>query len=85
MESGNVSHKPFAQIGEMCRDYFRSRRKVWRNLQEPYNRNIKGNTSSSGGVIRIELRNLLENFKTYILGAMGSQLDVLQAKKRKEE
>ena len=33
----------------------------------------------------MELGNLLENFKTDILGAMGSQLDVLQAKKRKEE
>ena len=29
--------------------------------------------------------NLLENFKTNILGAMGSQLDALQAKKRQEE
>ena len=37
---------------------------------------------SSGGVTRIELGNLLENFKTDILGEMGSQLDALQAKKR---
>ena len=33
----------------------------------------------------MELGNLLENFKTNILGAMGSQLDALQGKKRKEE
>ena len=33
----------------------------------------------------MELGNLLENFKTNILGAMGSQLDALQAKKRKYE
>ena len=33
----------------------------------------------------MELGNLLENFKTDILGAMGSQLDALQAKKRKDE
>ena len=32
----------------------------------------------------MELGNLLVNFKTYILGAMGSQLDALQAKKRKD-
>ena len=82
MAYGDISHKPFAQIGEMCRNYSRSRRKFGRNLQDPFNRNIKGNTSSSGGVIRIELGNLLENFKTDILGAMGSQLDALQAKKR---
>ena len=33
----------------------------------------------------MELGNLLENFKTNILGAMGSQLDSLQSKKRKDE
>ena len=33
----------------------------------------------------MELVKLLENFKTDILGAMGSQLDALQAKKRKYE
>ena len=59
--------------------------KVGRTIREFYNRNIKGNTPSSGGVTRMELGNLLENFKTDILGAMGSQLDALQAKKRKEE
>ena len=43
------------------------------------------NVPSSGGVTRMELGNLLENFKTDILGAMGSQLDSLQARKRKDE
>ena len=33
----------------------------------------------------MELGNLLENFKTDLLGAMGSQLDALQAKKRQDE
>ena len=33
----------------------------------------------------MELGNLLENFKTNILGAMGSQLYALQAKKRQDE
>ena len=85
MAYGDISHKTFAQICEMCRNYSRSRGKVGRNLREPYNRNLKGNTSISGGVTRIELGNLLENFKIDILGAMGSQLDALQAKKRQEE
>ena len=85
MASGDISHKPFAQIGEMCRKYSRSRGEIGRILQEPYNRNPKGNTSSSRGVTRIELGNLLENFKTDILGEMVSQLDALQSKKRKDE
>ena len=33
----------------------------------------------------MELGNLLENFKTDILGAMGSQLYTLQDKKRQDE
>ena len=54
-------------------------------FQEPYSRNVRGNIPSSGGVTRVESGNLLENFKTDILGAMGSQLDALQAKKRQDE
>ena len=85
MAYGDISHKPFAQIGEMCINYSRIRGKVGRNIREPYNRNLKGNTPSSRGVTRVELGNLLENLKTDILGVMGSQLDALQAKKRQEE
>ena len=33
----------------------------------------------------MELDNLLENFKTDILGATSSRLDALQAKKRQDE
>ena len=81
----DISHNTFAKICDMCRNYSRSRGKVGRNIQEPYNINPKGNTSSYGGVTRIELGNLLENIKTNILGEMGSQLDALQAKKRQDE
>ena len=43
------------------------------------------NIPSPGGFSRVELGNLLENFKMDILGEMGSQLDALQAKKRHDE
>ena len=69
----------------MCKNYSRSRGKVGKNFREPYSRNIRGNVPSSGGVTRVDLGNLLENFNTNILGAMGSQLDALQAKKRQDE
>ena len=85
MEVGNISHKTFAQISEMCKNYSGSRGKVVKKFRDPFNRNVRGNIPSSGGVTRVELGNLLENFKTYILGAMGSQLDALQAKKRQDE
>ena len=85
MAAGDISHKTFAKIGEMCKNYSRSRGKVGKNFWETYNRNLRGNIPSSGGVTRVELGNLLDNFKTDILGEMGSQLDSLQAKKRQDE
>ena len=85
MEAGNISHKKISQIGEMCKNYSRSRGEVEKNFRESFSRNVRGNVPSSGGVTRVELGNMLENFKTDILGAMGSQLDALQAKKRQDE
>ena len=62
-----------------------SRGEVGKNFREPFSKNIRGNVPSSREVTRVELGNLLENFKTNILGEMGSQLDALQSKKRKDE
>ena len=73
MAAGDISHKTFAQIGEMCKNYSRSRGKVTKRFQEPYSRNVRGNIPSSGEVTRVELGNLLKKFKIDILGEMGSQ------------
>jgi hypothetical protein len=52
-------------------------------VREPVNKNTK--TSTSGGVTKVELGNLLENFKTDLLGTIGSQLDTLKIKRKQEE
>ena len=67
----------------MCRNYSRSWTKTSKSIRDPYNRNLKG--SPPIGVTRTEIGNLLENFKTNILGTLGSQLDTFKAKKRQEE
>ena len=59
--------------------------KLQKKIWEPFSRNIRGNVPSSSGVTRVELGNLLDNFETDILGAMGSHLDALQDKKRQDE
>ena len=82
MEASDISHKTFAQVGDMCKNYSSSRGKVAKKFWEPFSRNVGGNVPSSGGVTRVELENMLENFKTDILVSMGFQLDALQAKKR---
>ena len=83
MASSEISHKPFAEICEMCKDYSRSRAKRGKNVRDPYNRNIK--PVSSGGITRAKIGNLLENFKTDILSIIGSHLDTLKLKKKQEE
>jgi hypothetical protein len=83
MESGDISHKPFPKICEMCNNYSRSRAKTEKNVQDLYNRNLK--PVSSGGITRAEIGNLLEKFKTYILITIGSHLDTLNIKKKQEE
>ena len=54
---------------------------LWKKIWEPFSRNIRGNVPSLGGITRVEIGSLLENFKTDILWAIGSQLDALKAKK----
>ena len=53
MEAGNISHKIFSQISEMCKNYSRSRGKVVKIFREPFSRNSRGNVPSSGGVTRV--------------------------------
>jgi hypothetical protein len=49
-------------------------------MRTPRNRNI-----TNGGVTQVEVGNILENFKTYTLSTLTTQLDVLQAKQKKIE
>jgi hypothetical protein len=35
MASGDISHKPFSEICEMCKNYSRSRAKIGKNVRDP--------------------------------------------------
>jgi hypothetical protein len=80
MASGDISHKTFTEIFEMCKNYSRSRAKTRNNVRDPYNRSLK--PISSGGITRAEIGNLLENFKNDFLSTIGSHLDTLKLKKK---
>jgi hypothetical protein len=41
MASSDISHKPFTEICEMCRNYSRSRAKTGKSVRDPYSRNLK--------------------------------------------
>jgi hypothetical protein len=83
MASGDISHKPFSKIYEMCKNYSRSRAKTGKNVWDPYSRNLK--PVSSGGITRIDIGSLLEKFKIDILITIGSHLETLNIKKKREE
>jgi hypothetical protein len=82
MSSGDIYQKPFADIAEYCKRYSRSQAKTGKSIRDPTNIIAK---PTSGGVTRIELGNLLENFKTNILHTISSQLNTMQIKRKQEE
>ena len=82
MGVGDVSLVKYVEICDLCRRYSRNSSRSGRGIQDTINRTTK---TTREGVSRVEIGNLLEGFKTDILSSLSSQLDVLQAKKRKEE
>jgi hypothetical protein len=77
MAFGDVSKKPLEDIIELCKKYSRSKVKVGKGV-----RVVK---STFGGITRLELGNLLENFKTDILSIISAQMDTLNIKKKFED
>jgi hypothetical protein len=77
ISSGDVYQKPLADIVEYCKRYSRSQAKTGKSIRDPINKMAK---PTSGGVMRIELGNLLEKFKTDILNTISSQLDTMKIK-----
>jgi hypothetical protein len=82
MSSGYVYQNPFADIAEYCKRYSRSQAKMGKSIRDPTNIIVK---PTSRGVTRIELGNILEKFKTYILNTITSQLDTMKIKRKQEE
>jgi len=82
LSSRYVHQNPFSEITYYCRRYSRGLDKTCKVPRDYFSRNTR---QRSGTVTRIELRNLLENFKTNILSTISNQLDTLKLKKKQEE
>lgn len=80
MRKGDISNLPFDEITELCQKYSRGRSKSGRK-----DVTSRGSKSTTSGVTRAEIGSLLENFKIDLLSTLGTQVDVLKAKKKKEE
>ena len=75
MGASDISFSPFNQIYELCRNYSRGRAKT---RKDPMQSLSKVSKSASGSVTRVELGNLLENFKIDLLSTLSSQFDILK-------
>ena len=81
MGKWDIYQEIFSDIIDLC---IRSSRGSTRLKLAEHDRFVRDNQISTKGVTRAEIGNLLENLKTDILGTLTTQLDVMQAKRRKE-
>lgn len=82
MGSRDVSQLPISEIHELCKKYLRSRSKVGKGNCDPLTRVTK---LAFGGVTRVEIGNIIEDFKSYLLGTISSELDTLRIKKKQDD
>jgi hypothetical protein len=82
MGYGDISSLPFDQIFEMCRKYSRGKAKAGKGQRDILSKVTKSTTRS---ISRDEIGNLLENFKTELLGTLTSQFDAFNAKKIQQD
>ena len=76
MASRDVSQRSFKDIIELCRKYLRRKEKKRKGVRD---------TKSIGSITRIELGNLLENFKKDILETISAQINLVNIKKKFED
>ena len=82
MVKGDIYQENFADITELC---IRSSRGSTRLKLAEHDRFARDNIISAKGVTCAEIGNLLENFKTDILGMLTTQLDIMHAKQKQAE
>ena len=79
MGKGYIYQENFSDIINLC---IRSSRGSTRLKPAKHDRFTRDNKISGEGLTHVEIGNLLENFKTDILGTLTMQLNITQAKQR---
>ena len=74
MGKGDIYQENFADIIDLC---IRSSRGSTRVKPTEHDRFARDNKISAEGLTRAEIGNLLENFKTDILGTLTTQLNIM--------
>ena len=82
MGKGDIYEENFANIIDLC---IRSSRGSTRLKPTEHDQFVRDKRISTEGVTHAEIGNLLENFKTDILGMLTIQIDIMQAKQKQME
>ena len=76
MGKGDISQLPLNVIGEMCVHLSRGKTKTGKGPRNPSH--VRVNKSVTGSVSRAKIGNMLDEFKTDILGSLSEQSDTLK-------
>jgi len=76
MGKGDISQLPLNVIGEMCVHLSRGKTKTGKGPRNPSL--VRVNKSVTGSVSRAKIGNMLDEFKTDILGSLSEQSDTLK-------
>ena len=76
MGKGDISQLPLSDIGELCVHLSRGKSKTGKWPRDPSL--IRANKSITGTISRAYIGNILDEFKTDILGSLNEQLDTLK-------
>lgn len=80
MAGGDITQKGWADIKNICLNYSRATMKKGRGL-----RDLPHKSNGGSGVSKMELSNLLFDFKHDIINDVTTQLDSMQERRKKEE
>jgi len=76
MGKGDISQLPLSDIGKFCVHLSRGKSKIGKGPRDPSL--VRVNKSATGSVSRAEIRNMLDEFKTNILGSLSEQIETLK-------
>jgi len=83
MGKGDISQLPLCDIAELCVHLSRGKSKIGKGPRDPSL--IRANKSTTGSVSRAEIGNILDEFKTDIIGSLSEQLDTLKIQNKQKE
>ena len=79
---GDISQLPLSDIAELCVHLSRGKSKIGKGLREPSL--VRANKSANRYVSRAEIGNMLDDFKTNILGRISEKLDTLKIQNKQK-